>query len=322
MNTENKNYSVYKLSPNGDITSAELDGKALSCVLGRFDGVHIGHQRLISYSVKNPFGYIPAVWTFSEPIGEDFIENVSERLSLCGRLGVSAAVCEEFENVKTMTPEQFVLHMHEHFAVRHFICGEDFRFGLNRMGDAGMLEKLASELGDTVTIVTTVTFGELFKLSDCKESSKKISSTVLRQMIAKGDVEKAAALLGRRFGVTANVCDGNRIGRTMGLPTINQRLEAGRIIPAFGVYYSVAIYDGQEHFAVTNIGVRPTVNNYGDEFTCETHILDTSADLYGKIVRVELCRYARSEQKFSGMTELKNAIAGDIRGAKAFFGID
>ncbi len=324
MNTDNTNCIVYKLSENGEIDKTSLNGEVLSCVLGRLDGVHIGHQRLISCAVNNQFGYTPAVWTFSKPLSEQFIENVPERLSLCGRYGIDIAVCEDFGSVKDMSPEQFVLHLYEHFGVRHFICGYDFRFGLNRAGDTDMLKVLASKLGAAVTVVPTVTIDELFegKEFECEGCSEKVSSTVLRRVISEGKVERAEVMLGRRFGVTANVCDGKQIGRTMGLPTINQKIELGRVIPAFGVYYSVAIYDGEEHFAVTNVGVRPTVNKVDDGVTCETHILDVNADLYGKIVRVELCRYVRAEKRFSGIEQLKNAIVGDICGAKMFFGID
>ncbi len=317
MNTESKKCSIYKLSPNGGIVEASLEGERLSCALGCFDGIHIGHKKLLNIAVNNPFGYTPAVWTFSKPICTPFIENIPERLSICGKIGIDRAVCEEFENVKKMTPKQFVTHLHDDFGVRHFVCGEDFRFGADRAGDAKELGLLAKALGDETTVVPVV---KLTPVED-KFSGEKVSSSVLRKMIAAGDVENASKILGRRFGLTASVCDGKHIGRIMGMPTINQRFEAGRVVPAHGVYYSVAVYDGMEHFAVTNIGVRPTVNSDVKDLTCETHILDVNADLYGKTVRVELCRYARAEQKFNGLEELKTAIVGDICGAKVYFGI-
>ncbi len=319
MNTENQTYSIYRLSRNGSVIKTKALDEKLSCALGCFDGVHMGHRILIETAKINFLGYTPAIWTFSEPLCKPFVENIPERLSLCGRLGVETAICEDFESVRDMTPRQFVLHLHEHFGVRHFICGKDFRFGKDREGDAQLLQKLALELGDVVTVTPTVMLNAL--LGEAAESDEKVSSSALRKMISEGELEKASAVLGRRFGVTASVCEGKQIGRAMGMPTINQQIEDGRVIPAFGVYYSVAIYDGEEHFAVTNIGVRPTVNN-GSDVTCETHILDVNADLYGKTVRVELCKYARGEKKFANIDELKNAIAGDICGAKAYFGID
>ncbi len=292
---------------------------------------------LMEIACSNFFGYTPAVWTFSAPLAKPYIEDVPHRLSLCGSCGIETAFCEDFDAVWKMTPEQFVSHLHNDLGVRHFVCGSDFRFGIERTGDAEMLKRIAFNYGDCVTVAPPLTV-EMLDVAEKKREldrpfeyqpqaeffanmGEKISSSLIRQKISEGDVEEAERMLGRRFGITAVVCDGKHIGRQMGLPTINQRLDPERVCPRLGVYYSYAVFDGKAHSAVTNIGVRPTVNFDEGDLTCETHILDCSADLYGKTVCVELCKYAREERRFSDIEQLKTAIAGNISDAKAFFGL-
>ncbi len=337
-----KDYKLYTLTRDGSVLSCENNPEnGKSCVLGCFDGVHRGHRILVEIAKTNFFGYTPAVWTFTKPLCTPFIETVTDRLSVCGQLGVELAFCEDFDLVKEMTPEQFVAHLHNDLGVRHFICGRDFKFGIDRMGDSEALKRIAFGYGDCVTVAPPLTvealarqeaeaefkreFDKPFEIDPQAEYyaqfGEKVSSTMIREKIAEGDVEAAARFLGRRFGLTAEVCDGKQLGRQMGMPTINQRFAPGRVVPKFGVYYSYAVFDGKEHPAVTNIGCRPTVNSDNGDVTCETHILDCSENLYGNTVRVELCKFAREEQKFDGIDALKSAIAGNISDAKAFFGL-
>ncbi len=342
MNIEiTEKYEIYVLSETGELKKAEsLPENGISCVLGCFDGVHRGHLMLTETARMNFFGYTPAVWTFSHPLCKECIESVPDRLAHCGEAGIKLAFCEKFDAVKQMTPEQFVKHLHYDFGVRHFICGRDFRFGADRAGDPDVLKRIAFGLGDCVTVVPHLTVEMLerrdeesaerretdrpFEIDTSLEMyafGEKVSSTLIRQKIAEGDVSGAAKLLGRRFGITARVCGGKQLGRKMGMPTINQRLDPKIVTPKFGVYYSYAVIDGVEYPAVTNIGVRPTVNSDADDVTCETHILGCNDELYGRTVRVELCEFAREERKYAGIDDLKSAIAGNIADAKAFFGL-
>ncbi len=307
--------------------SNEIPDGGLACALGCFDGVHAGHRLLLDAAKNDFLGNASAVWTFSEPLSRPFIENIDDRLRLIGEMGIAVAICEDFEEVKNMSPRSFVLHLHNDFGVRHFICGEDFRFGHDREGDAELLRKYAFELGDSITVVPPLTE---YKLECAKEHirpeeqgedfSEKISSSLIRRLISEGEMELAEKYLSRRFGLTGEVAHGHRIGSEMGMPTINQRFEQGRVIPAFGVYYSLAVIDGVSYPSVTNIGIRPTVNSDENDVNCETHILDCDSDLYGKTVRVELCKRARPETKFDNLDDLKNAIAADIENARAYFG--
>lgn len=299
-------YELMKgISPIGSLNAPA------SCALGCFDGVHLGHRALINETLNDEkSGYVSAIWTFSEPIGGDYIENVGSRLSICKELGVKYAVCEDFETVKHLTPREFVLRLYNDFGVRKFVCGRDFRFGFNREGSAETLKSVAGELGAEVAVIEPVML---------PKGNEKVSSTYIRSLISDGEIEEARALLCRPFSVTAKITEGRHIGRTMDFPTVNQSLEHGRVIPRFGVYCSASVIDGVRYPSVTNIGFRPTVNNDKANVTCETHIIGKSFDLYEKTVTVELYRYLRPEKRFPSLDALRQAIDEDCKVTEEYF---
>lgn len=300
---------IYELGKN--IAPIGSLNAPVSCALGCFDGVHLGHRALIAETVKDQKnGYVSAIWTFSEPIGGAYIESVASRLSICEALGVKYAICEDFDKVRGLTPREFVLRLFNDFGVRKFVCGRDFRFGFNREGSADTLKAVADELGAEVKIIEPVTL---------PEGNEKVSSTYIRSLISDGRVEEARELLCRPFSVTAKITEGKRIGRTMDFPTVNQSLERGRVIPRFGVYCSASVIDGIRYPSVTNIGFRPTVNDDTADVTCETHIIEKSFDLYGKTVTVELYRYLRPEKRFPSLDDLRRAIEEDCRVTEKYF---
>ncbi len=302
---------IYELNSCGDVSPIKNIDLPVSCALGCFDGVHLGHRALISETQNDKkSGYVSAIWTFSEPIGGEHIENVISRLSICGSLGVKYAICEDFNSVRELTPKQFILRLFNDFGVRKFVCGRDFRFGFNREGSADTLKTVAAELGAEVTVIEPVML---------PKGNEKVSSTYIRSLISDGKVEEANALLMRPFSVTAKITEGKHIGRTMDFPTVNQMLERGRVIPRFGVYCSASVIDGIRYPSVTNIGFRPTVNNDLLDVTCETHIIGKSFDLYEKNVTVELYRYLRPEKHFPSLDSLRQAIKEDCKSAEEFF---
>ena len=146
----------YLLNSEGKVTPAENfefnKTAGLSVALGCFDGVHIGHQSLMEKAAAKK-GLIPTVWTFSEPISMPFIDNVHDRISVFGRHGAALAICESFNLVRTLTPEQFVKHLVLDYNVKHFVCGEDFRYGINRTGDTETLRADAEKYGATAEII-------------------------------------------------------------------------------------------------------------------------------------------------------------------------
>lgn len=287
----------------------------LSVALGCFDGVHRGHQTLLARAADKE-GLMPAVWTFSEPLTFPFIDNVQDRVSAFGRYGMELAICESFLSVKTLTPENFVKRLVEEFNVKHFVCGEDFRFGINRTGGADTLCAYAEKLGATAEILPPL----MSEIASPDTGEKgKISSTLIRKLLAIGNVELAQELLGRPFAVRGRVVQGKHIGRTMKLPTVNQTVESGRVVLKYGVYDSVTVIDGARFPSVTNFGTRPTVNDDKDDITCETHIIGENIDLYGKNITVLLCRYAREERKYDSLDSLKAAVNEDITRARIYF---
>ncbi len=310
----------FLLNSAGEVSSAEdfefNKTAGLSVALGCFDGVHIGHQSLMERAAARK-ELLPTVWTFSEPISMPFIDNVHDRISVFGRYGAALAICESFRLVKTFTPEQFVKHLALDYNVKHFVCGEDFRYGINRTGDAETLKADAAKYGATAEIIPPIMTGTLPHLM---LGNEKVSSTLIRKLLTLGDVEVVRELLGRPFSVTGSVIHGKKLGRTMNIPTVNQKMENGRVILRYGVYDTVTVIDGKRYPSVTNFGVRPTVNDNESDITCETHVIGENLDIYGKNITVEFYRFAREERKFSSLEDLKEAVDADIKRAKRYFG--
>ena len=307
----------FLLDRSGNATKIEASrsDKRLSVALGCFDGVHVGHRALIERAVVKK-EYTAAVWTFSEPLSIPFIDSVKDRISLFGRCGVSCAVCEDFETVRAMTPSEFARYLAECLNVGHVVCGEDFRYGKGRTGSAQTLKEDLGKYGITVESIPPIMASEL--IGGVTEN-EKVSSTLIRRFLSEGEIEKANKLLSRPFSVTGCVTYGRQIGRSISVPTVNQKMEKGRVALKYGVYDTVTVIDGVSYPSVTNFGVRPTVNDQSDDVTCETHVIGESLDLYGKSVTVEFYRFAREERRFDSLEVLKKAIESDIKRAKEFF---
>ena len=281
------------------------DEERLVCALGCFDGVHIGHRALIREVLSDRNGLIGAVWTFSEPLAKPFIEKVEDRLHILSELGVKYAVCESYEKVKDMSAMAFLEYLYSKLGVRRIVCGTDFRFGKDREGDVEFIKQNAPDIGMEVTVIEPV-------YADIGGERVKASSTTIRSFISEGKMREADVLLGRRFSVTGVVVSGNNLGRTIQVPTLNQRFEKGRIIPKHGVYETVCVADSIRYPAITNVGTRPTVSGGSTEINCETHIIGQKLDLYGSIVSVDFYDYVREEKKFDSLQALRDQIEKDI----------
>ena len=279
-----------------------------SCALGCFDGVHLGHRTLIYSAIKNFFGYTPAVWTFTKPLSNKYIDDVDTRKEICESLGIKKFFSEDFEKVKNMAPEDFIIHLVNDLNVKHIIAGEDFTYGKDRLGNKNTLLETAKKYNCAVTIVPFVFIGDRIPLHE----EEKVSSSIIRSFISNGEIDKANLLLSRPFGIKSTVLEGHKIGRTIGFPTVNQIIPKGRVIPKFGVYYTTITIDGKKYPAVSNVGNRPTVNSEISDITCETHIINENMDLYGKEVYTEFFAFGRDEKKFESLTELKEQITKDI----------
>lgn len=293
-----------------DITYGAPPGEITAVALGYFDGLHPGHMGVISAALAQR-DLKPAVFTFNcdttlpkfkSP--EDIISFENKR-ELLERAGVEYIYAPDFAEVCTLTAEDFVRGiLREKLNAGYACCGRNFRFGLGGQGTPERLMKLGEPLGIRVEIVEDVCMdGEL------------ISSSKIRELIRMGKIEEANRLLGYEWQFKLPVVHGNEIGRTISFPTINQILPETVVLPRFGVYQSYVHVRGKNYRGITNIGIRPTIEN-SRGVICETHILDFDGDLYGEDIEVALCRFIRPETRFGSLEELKNQIAKDAESCK------
>ncbi len=297
---------IYKL-PEGRVIERLPEGCAIA--LGNFDGVHRGHQEL--FLLAGAKGHKKAVWTFTtlaKPgLVVPYLTDMKAKIELFRQYDLDYAVFEDFDSVRDIEFDQFAKkYLVEEFSPARVVCGFNFRFGRGGKGDAEALRSILEEKGVDVDILQPV-----FR------HSKAISSSAVREAVENGDMAEALDLLGHPFFIELPVCHGKKLGRTLGIPTINQNFPEGHIVPRRGIYACTASFDGNTYIAVANVGNRPTVS--GDHVNCETHIINYSGDLYHKDVKVEFYDLIRDEMRFDGVDALAEQIRRDVESTKAFF---
>ncbi|MCD8094680.1 MAG: riboflavin biosynthesis protein RibF [Ruminococcus sp.] len=286
-----------------------------AAALGIFDGLHLGHKRVLSLAleVAKSEGLAPAVFTFkSQSITTkgDFrtLLTEDEKLKRLEGMGFEYVYSAHFSRLRDLSDEEFVDKILVGLMnVKTVVCGENFHFGRGGKADVGRLKELCSERGASVLSVP------LLRLDD-----EDVSSTLIRLALENGEIARANALLGYRYGYTLKIEHGFERGRTWDFPTINQALPDGCVLPKFGVYCSRVLINGTWYSGVTNIGVKPTVEQKQKPLA-ETYILDYSGDLYGKEITIELYEFVRSERKFNSIDELKAEIARNILFTRKYF---
>ncbi|WP_068545761.1 bifunctional riboflavin kinase/FAD synthetase [Thalassotalea crassostreae] len=288
------------------------------CVLtiGNFDGVHLGHQRVIKELIKkaDSLNLIPAVMVFEPQPQELFnpqmaparLSRLRDKYSLLKRFGVKRLICVNFNHeFASQSAEQFIERlMVQQLDVKHLIIGDDFRFGKNRLGNFAMLQSAGQEFGFEVTDTAS------YKMLDCRISSTEIRKAL--QIDALADAEK---MLGRKYSIIGRVVHGDKQGRNLGFPTANVLLKRC-VSPVAGVYVVQVRIRDKHVFGVANIGSRPTVNGVRQQL--EVHIFDFKDDLYGQQIEVTLLKKLRSEQKFASLDELTTQIAKDSEQARRY----
>ncbi len=288
--------------------------------LGFFDGVHLGHGALLrrAAEVAREKGVKAAVFTFDRPPKEVvtgktvyLINSAAERQELVHRLyGIEEVILAPFdEAMMHCTWDNFVteLLVKEHGAV-HLVAGHDHRFGYKNEGNPQLLQAKCAELGLGCDIIPAV-----------EVEGITVSSTHIRKLLEEGKVEEAAAFLGHRHCLTQTVQHGYRVGRTIGIPTVNLIVPHNILTPALGVYITrVYLSDGRDFAGVTNVGTRPTVSD-SDAVSVETFLLDFDGDLYDQTIRVEFCRRLRGEKKFGSLEELRQEIQRNAEQTREYF---
>lgn len=287
--------------------------------LGFFDGVHLGHQALLARTMERSvqLGMDPAVLTFDRSPREfvtglpvPLLTGAEARKETVEALfpGMEVIVIPFDRAVMTMPWEAFVDMLEEQYRAGWLVAGHDFRFGYKNQGDAPLLARRAEEKGMGCDIIPAVALDGV-----------TVSSTYIRTLLERGDAEEAARFLGRPFAISGLVRHGKRIGTSrLGMPTVNLIPDARQLIPAFGVYAAKVDVGGRIYHAVTNTGVRPTVDTDGG-VTIESHLLGDAPELYGASCRVEFMRMLRSERRFENLETLRAQIIRDVEQTRRYF---
>ncbi len=272
--------------------------------LGTFDGVHLGHRAVIEGAVKS--GETAVAVTFLKPPKAYFQKNIGllmtpeDKKKEFEKLGIDRTFFMDFSEVREMSAEDFLRFLTETFNPSHISCGFNYRFGNCGKGDTALLEDFCQKNSIALTVIPPVLW-----------DGEQISSTLIRECLNNGQVVRANKLLGRPFGFTAEIIHGDKRGRTIGFPTVNQMYPKSLTTLKFGVYKSSITVEGVKYKSITNIGVRPTFKT--QYVSAETHIIGFDGEIYGQTVTVELLEFLREEKKFGSTEELKNAIEQDIK---------
>ena len=277
--------------------------------LGKFDGLHRGHQTLIRRVKEKAEELDAAALVLSFSVSNEFLLSPLEKRKMLGEMGMDGHLeIPLTPAIASMEAEDFVRDiLVSRLRIRHLVASEDFRFGHGRRGDTALLLKLGRDMG----------FG-LDVLPKLGEGGERISSTRVRGHILAGQMEEAGELLGYPYFVTGEIVHGRRIGRTIGFPTTNLLPERGKVLPPKGVYFVHARILGEVYPGIANLGTKPTVN--GDFVGIETHLLGLAEELYGQTQKVELLHYHRPEKRFPDLDTLRRQIEDDRRAALRYFG--
>ena len=277
--------------------------------LGKFDGVHRGHQKLLQEVFRfRSQGLKAAVFTFATAPGSlisgrpmTMITTNEERRRILEDMGVDYLVEYPFnQEVASMEPEAFVAEvLCRRMRAGAVVTGTDFRFGHRRAGDIHLLHELAPKYGYTPVTVEKISDGE-----------RIISSTYIREELAAGRIRKANERLGHPYSITGTVVHGQHLGTTLGFPTVNILPPPEKHLPIFGVYLSETVVDGIVYDSLTNIGRKPTIAGE-HPVSVETYIYDLNRDLYGKEIHVRMIDFFRPEIRFDSLQELQERVTLD-----------
>ncbi|MGI8494305.1 MAG: bifunctional riboflavin kinase/FAD synthetase, partial [Pyrinomonadaceae bacterium] len=286
--------------------------------LGVFDGLHLGHQKIMETVVSRAreTHAVPTAITFDPhpravlhpESAPPLLQTLDQRLAAFEFLGIEQAIIIRFnKEFAAQDAEIFIREIiHERLQAREVYLGKGFEFGRNRGGNIALLKKMSGELGFCADEVPEI-----------RVRGHRISSSKIRELLKEGKVNRARRYLGRPYGVEGTIIHGAERGRTIGFPTANLKPK-NRVIPKFGVYATATLIRDVWRKSITNIGIRPTFENKV-ESSIETYIFDYDGNLYGDVLRVRFLHRIRDEKKFGGIEELKNQINKDTSRALNYF---
>ncbi|MBQ3165475.1 MAG: bifunctional riboflavin kinase/FAD synthetase [Lachnospiraceae bacterium] len=284
--------------------------------IGKFDGFHCGHQKLLHKmqeqkekglaTVVFTFTPSPAVYFSKESFGE--LTTIEEKRNVFEKAGIDYLIEYPFDQkIANMEPETFIKEvLVNRIHAKCIVAGEDVSFGRRGAGNYQLLSKKAKDYQYDVVIIEKVQY-----------EGREISSTFVREEVAKGNMELVHQLLGVPYYVGGKIVHGRKLGRTLGMPTINQIPKDTKLLPPRGVYYSYVMYGDRKLPSITNIGVKPTV---ADQMVMgvETFIYDFKEDVYGEEVEVYLLHYKRAEMRFESVDALMKQMSEDIEEGRKY----
>ena len=293
-------------------------GRDSAVTIGKFDGVHRGHQHLVSSLVERARAQglasvvvvlYPNPATVLRPgTPVTYLTSLGERLALLRRLGADSVFILPFTSeIAQLSARDFVSLLVEELSMRLLYIGPDFALGREREGTVGALRKLGAELDFRLETADLLT-----------NEGEKVGSTAIRQALAAGDVEEAARLLDRPFSLSGPIVGGAHRGASLGFPTANLAVGLDTALPAFGVYVTRAYVRENDYQSCTNVGVRPTFDSEPRP-TVEAFIIDFDGDIYGEEMRIDLLHRLRDELKFDSADDLITQMHRDIAETRAYF---
>ncbi len=287
--------------------------------IGKFDGIHLGHRRLLEELLdQKEKGLLATVFTF-DPYPEVFfgfgsgqmLTTLKEKEDIFRKMGIDILVEFPFNARTAATPSRdFVTRfLCSRLRARFIAAGPDLSFGDHGSGNFDLLKALAPEYGFTAKKIEKVVMDD-----------NVISSSLIRRLVSTGEVTTAARYLGEPYMIRGRIVHGRAIGRRIGIPTLNQEPPSDKLLPPFGVYYSDVMIGERKYCGMTNIGIKPTVTDER-KVTVETFLYDFEGDVYGETATVQLLTHRRPEMKFSSLQELKETMEHDIQAGRDYHGI-
>lgn len=295
-------------------TEFQLDRPG-AVAIGKFDGIHLGHQKLIQKIIEQKAkGYLATVFTFDTSAAAFFggeekeLTTREEKRIVFEKMGVDVLIEFPLNRETAATePVEFVQRYLVSQMQAAYICaGTDLSFGRRGAGNYELLQQYADSYGYQVELIDKV-----------RMDGEEVSSTRVREAVRTGQMEAAARMLGTPYSVSGTVEHGRRLGRTIGMPTANLLPEQDKLLPPNGVYYSKVLMGGRIYRSITNIGCKPTVSE-NHIMGVETYLYDFAGDIYGKDITVQLLAFRRSEMKFDGVDSLKAQMQKDIAAGQIF----